>query len=141
MSAIKSAEAARERVLAAVREWDAASPGELVLAICAALDEEPADVLEEARHKLTVLDERPPRPLVTLPNPAFTPLATEAERLELRAGDVVAVRMDLGDVREWTVRHVAWQMCGGEWVLGLGDMPGGFLLERVMAVKRGGETQ
>lgn len=74
-------------------------------------------------------------PVVAPTDAGYAPLATQAERLGVREGDTVAVEMDDGSVRAFVVRHPPWQMCGGEWVVAIGRIPGGYLLERVRAKK------
>lgn len=77
------------------------------------------------------------RPEVTPAAPGWFWLATTAAKLEhVRTGDTAAVAMDDGAVREFVVRHVPWQLCGGEWVLGLEGVAGGYDLGRVRAVRK-----
>lgn len=76
------------------------------------------------------------RPAVQIPAGDWLPLTAPESRKKVIAGDVVAVEMDDGAVREFRVRHCAWQMPGDVWVLALDGIAGGYLLDRVRAVKR-----
>lgn len=52
-------------------------------------------------------------------------------QLALAPGDRVAVVMDQGEEREFTVRSEPWQLGHGTWVIGLEGRSGGYMLSRV----------
>ena len=73
------------------------------------------------------------RPVLMVP--LVRPLApTDDERQQLREGDMVIVRNDVGNDATYLVKSSPWKLAHGEWVIGLDGIAGGYLLSRVVGI-------
>lgn len=63
--------------------------------------------------------------------PQATADQVEGWQLALQPGDRVSVLMDMGDVKEFTVKYAPRQLGDGTWVVGLEGRAGGYKLSRV----------
>lgn len=59
---------------------------------------------------------------------------TEAQKRELKPGQLVVVRDDFGRKAVWEVKYAPWQLGHGEWVIGLKGKAGGYALSRVSSI-------
>lgn len=59
---------------------------------------------------------------------------TDADRLALKPGDRVRVRLDSGQVDEFEVKYAPWALGHGTLVIGLRGIAGGYLLSRVVGI-------
>lgn len=75
------------------------------------------------------------------PGAGWCEIETTDQKLLLRPGHEVAVRMDDGARRAFVVARGPWPLGHGEYVIGLEGISGGYLLDRVLAVRKavGGE--
>ncbi len=75
------------------------------------------------------------------PGPEWRELHTAVGRFALAPGDEVAVVMDDGARRAFTVAREPWRLGHGAPVIGLEGIAGGYALERVAAVRRTDRTE
>lgn len=56
------------------------------------------------------------------------------QRIHLEVGQRVAIQLDDGQIKIYTVCRVPWQLGHGAWVVGLEGRSGGYDLDRVVGI-------